>query len=283
MKNGLPIATLLVIICMLIPSCDSSSSGSSDKTAQVILQRSTGAAVRADSALNDSAEGMESIVDSELYWTYTAEKTDGGKTTGATGDDAVSLGLGLSEEAVGSFSYGDWEFTLNAYTDEALTEAYYIGIATSATLKSSSQEVTCLVSLASEYTGTLVIRNLKIYQKDSETAASADTISNYNLYYAVYASGGSGERVEDEDLEMLTDDGLSISSLEPNYYTLELALTLDEVDITTYTLEDIYIRVGGTTTVEGSLVESTTTSVNFTITDSVTGTVDTVTVEGGTE
>lgn len=282
MKNGLPIATLLVIICMLIPSCDSSSSGSSDKTAQVILQRSTGAAIRADSALNDSAEGMESIADSKLYWTYTAEKTDDGKTTGATGDDAVSLGLGLSEEAVGSFSYGDWEFTLNAYTDEALTEAYYIGIATSATLNSSSQTVTCLVSLSSDYNGTLIIKNLKIYQKDSEEAASTDTISNYNLYYAVYASGGSGERVEDEDLDMLTDEGISIS-LEPNYYTLELALTLDEVDITAYTLENIYIRVGGTTTVEGSLVESTTTSVNFTITDSVTGTVDTVTVEGGAE
>ena len=280
MKNGLPIATFLVIICMLISSCDSGSSGSSDKTAQVIL-RSSGVSSRADSALEDSAEGMETKVDSELYWTYTAVKTDGGNTTGAA-DDAVSLGLGLSDDAVGSFSYGDWEFTLNAYTDEALTEAYYIGIATSATLNSSSQTVTCFVSLSSDYNGTLIIKNLKIYQKNSEEAASTDTISNYNLYYAVYASDGTGERVEDEDLDMLTDEGISIS-LEPNYYTLELALTLDEVDITAYTLEDIYIRVGGTTTVEGSLVESTTTSVNFTITDSVTGTVDTVTVEGGTE
>ena len=53
---------------------------------------------------------------SDLYWYYTAKKTDGLGTYGATnGETAIKSGKGL-EGTIGPFSQGEWEFELSAYT-----------------------------------------------------------------------------------------------------------------------------------------------------------------------
>lgn len=64
----------------------------------------------------------------ELYWFYTAEKTDGHGTTGATEtwkpvtttNDGVTADKGLSG-TIGPFSSGDWSFDLKAYSKAETT------------------------------------------------------------------------------------------------------------------------------------------------------------------
>ncbi len=62
----------------------------------------------------------------ELYWTYTATKTDKGGTKGQTDDGETYLsGNGVPQQGlnytIGAFSAGEWEFTLNAYKNYTKT------------------------------------------------------------------------------------------------------------------------------------------------------------------
>jgi len=112
------IVVLMILVACLFVSCNSevSTTAQADdgKLVYATFDNSSKAIKPAGSSLTISYE-LDNIDD--LYWVYTATKTDGAGTTGQTTGDRVPgnaqyKGLG---GAIGPFSKGTWTFTVEGY------------------------------------------------------------------------------------------------------------------------------------------------------------------------
>lgn len=275
-----PSAIIMALLLALLAACSDSSSSPKDVTTAVSLS------VTERDLDAEAGEYVKKTID-ELYWTYTAEKTDGsfatGETTEATplrtDDDGNAL-TGIPD-SFGKFSYGLWEFQLEAYYIDDLGEVdYYTSEPTSVTISSKNKLVeinVTLVEASGSETGSLCIYSLLVYLKDADpdTDAPAD-ISESELLTLRYVLDGDDSTDDSEEWvtanEMSDDEGLTIDGLTPGYHPLSIYL------VTTYELEalegledivasavvedpGVYIRPNVTSTVSGYLQEGTTRSI----------------------
>ncbi len=144
MRKLLSISLLVLVTALVVVSCSLGNETPDDSLALISFS-TEGGETRSLTTTNPQLDK------SKFYWFYTATKTDGtGLEYGAASEQLPvkknQKGLG----SVGAFSYGDWDFTLYAYTDVESGGAkgkneVYSGT-TSATVNKTSQTITILVA-----------------------------------------------------------------------------------------------------------------------------------------
>lgn len=293
MKRILPIIILISLAVLLATACsdDSSSSSVSDETGSIKVSINYGAqaaaSARSDATLDSTTETYLLMRSYDLYWTYTAVKTDKGLTTGQV-TEATPLvteldedgnevpAKGVPDEAFGDFSYGSWEFVFEAYylDDDGNAVDYYIGTVTDCTISSLTNTLDVYVTLAeaaSDY-GQLLIYDIVGFEKDAEVteenAIDLTEASNYYLYYLIDGDDSvsdSLEWTEDSSKAMASSEGLLIINLDPGYHSLMVyqvktydSVSDEDIVASAYVEDGVLIRAGVTTTVNGYLREGVT-------------------------
>lgn len=271
MKKLLKTVLCVLSAVLLITACSDSGSASESGKVQATFAgyRLLGSKVAASRDVSTEVT-LETKAASDLYWTYKA--TNGTKTVSETALNVVSdaVAQGLPTSSFGTFDYGDWTFTVNAYesySDGTFSDLYYDGIATEVTFDGDNSSVYATVVRYYEDTkGTLLIY-LTAYQADGEEADAAA----YTIGYTIVSETGAASTTTDTDgdNESLSTSGLSLS-LDPDYYTVTITLsaTIDDEDIIIATAEasNVYILKGGTTSLTAGITEGETASISLTVT-----------------
>lgn len=270
MKKLLKTVLCVLSAVLLITACSDSGSASESGTVQATFAgyRLLGSKVAASRDVSTEVT-LETKAASDLYWTYTA--TNGTKTVSETALNVVDdVAQGLPTSSFGTFDYGDWTFTVNAYesySDGTFSDRYYAGIATDVTFDDDNSSVyaTVVRNYADGTQGTLLIY-LTAYQADGEEADAAAYTIGYTITSETGAASTTGT---DSENESLSDTGLSLS-LDPDYYTVTITLsaTIDDEDIIIATAEasNVYILKGGTTSLTADITEGETASITLTVT-----------------
>lgn len=270
MKKLLKTVLCVLSAVLLITACSDSGSASESGTVQATFAgyRLLGSKVAASRDVSTEVT-LEAKVASDLYWTYTA--TNGTETVSETALNVVDdVAQGLPTSSFGTFDYGDWTFTVNAYesySDGTFSDPYYAGIATEVTFDDDNSSVYATVVRYYEdgTQGTLLIY-LTAYQADGEEADAAAYTIGYTITSETDAASTTGT---DNDNESLSASGLSLS-LDPDYYTVTITLsaTIDDEDITIATAKasNVYILKGGTTSLTADITEGETASITLTVT-----------------
>lgn len=203
---------------------------------------------------DDNAKGLNwsrpAFDSNDYFWTYSAKKVGGGPSTGeGTGD----IGTDLTKE-IGPFSQGAWEFTLYGYakaSDGTKTDVLvYEGTGSGVLSKDQDNSVKVAVEARKEGEGTIHISK-DIVLKDSKgvTYIPTDIIIKQ-----------VGSETADDEIGFDSDKGNDIEK-ESGYYavTIKMVATVNGKEIT-YSSNTIYVNVyaGQTTTIGGTLDESTT-------------------------
>ena len=271
MKKLLKTVLCVLSAVLLITACSDSGSASESGKVQATFAgyRLLGSKVAASRDVSTEVT-LETKAASDLYWTYTA--TNGTETVSETALNVVDdVAQGLPTSSFGTFDYGDWTFTVNAYesySDGTFSDPYYAGIATEVTFDDDNSSVYATVVRYYEdgTQGTLLIY-LTAYQADGEEADAAAYTIGYTITSETDAA--STTTGTDSENESLSDNGLSLS-LDPDYYTVTITLsaTIDDEDITIATAEasNVYILKGGTTSLTADITEGETASITLTVT-----------------
>ncbi len=229
----------------------------------------------------------------QLYWYYTAKKTDGWGTVGATGDTGtlVNSGKGLSG-SIGPFSQGDWEFTLSAYTETSKSVLVYkTKDAIKASLYGTSDQKNPTKIKASvepqQSTGTVAFKDAYFGYKNGGTSApslemvvsgtNTGNNSKYTFSTDVTTDANKNEykinlgAVESGKCEISFSDSTA-PSLASGTYKCEVKAFFKSGDTSVVLgTGEFYFAVYGsaTTTITGNLEESATSYVEFNVPEQV--------------
>lgn len=241
---------------------------------------------------------------SELYWYYTAEKTDGYGTFGQkttqtavkTGDTKTGIVL-TEDEALGPFSEGSWNFTLYAYKENS-TSSTLIYKSEAIAVKLTAGE-TKAVSIATSVTpvgetGTVKLEGAYFNYASQQTNTTA-TYPNFQMV-VTETSGTEAQKMSytytnvagDSNKKLTLSDKADITSDTSNSYTqwtvkFDSDQTLPEGTykcVVTAYISDIEKPIGksefwfavypnATTTISGSLTEKPDTKVIFAVKERV--------------
>lgn len=198
---------------------------------------------------DDNAKGLNwsrpAFDSSNYYWTYYAKKVGGGP---ATGEGNGEIGNDLAKE-IGPFSQGAWEFTLLGYSNSLKETLVYKGTG-KGTLTKNSNSVSVPVESQMQGNGSIHISK-DIVLKDKGGVSYAPT----NVVVMT-----SDQNTEVKNAVFDTTSGNTFD-IEAGYYavTIKMVATVNEKEIT-YSSNTIYVNVyaGQTTTIGGTLDESTT-------------------------
>lgn len=173
-KLSILILSVLLIAGLFI-SCDNSSVVPSEELVTITFDDAQSRSLSAE---------LEGFDKTKLFWAYTASKTDGGLSSGATSDEVwIHEGVAGLEGQIPGFSQGNWSFSLFAYKKIETTDAsgnistsykkVYEGTNDSVTLKrdsSTSNKVTVTVSPIKDQNveGTLELESNKISFKSQK-------------------------------------------------------------------------------------------------------------------
>lgn len=203
---------------------------------------------------DDNAKGLNwsrpAFDSSDYFWTYSAKKVGGGPSTG---EGIGEIGTDLSTP-VGPFSQGAWEFTLYGYakaSDGTKTDALvYEGTGSGVLSKDQDNSVKVAVEARKEGEGTIHISK-DIVLKDSKGVSYIPT--------DIIIKQVGSETASDE-IKFNSKEGYSTKK-DSGYYavTIQMVATVNGKKIT-YASNTIYVNVydGQTTTIGGTLDESTT-------------------------
>lgn len=144
MKKRLYIMFAVLAAMMVILTSCSIDNGSSDRTVMISF---------GNSGARELTSSNQIPLSNDLYWFYTAEKKDGGYSTGTKSTQAPvddTHAAGYADKQVGPFSYGVWEFRLYGYaslnSDNTGKDLIYSGINSNVTLSAESTTVPVTVS-----------------------------------------------------------------------------------------------------------------------------------------
>lgn len=199
---------------------------------------------------DDNAKGLNwsrpAFDSSNYYWTYYAKKVGGGP---ATGEGNGKIGNDLAKE-IGPFSQGAWEFTLYGYSDESKSTLVYEGTGSGVLSRDKNNSVKVAVEARKVGKGTIHVSS-DIVLKDSKGDSYVPT--------GIIVKQVGSETADDE-IGFDSDKGNDIEK-ESGYYavTIKMVATVNGKEIT-YSSNTIYVNVyaGQTTTIGGTLDESTT-------------------------
>lgn len=199
---------------------------------------------------DDNAKGLNwsrpAFDSNDYFWTYSAKKVGVGPSTGeGTGD----IGTDLTKE-IGPFSQGAWEFTLYGYSDESKSTLVYEGTGSGVLSRDKNNSVKVAVEARKVGKGTIHVSS-DIVLKDSKGDSYVPT--------GIIVKQVGSETADDE-IGFDSDKGNDIEK-ESGYYavTIKMVATVNGKEIT-YSSNTIYVNVyaGQTTTIGGTLDESTT-------------------------
>ncbi len=243
---------LTLVLCVLtVASCENEIA--SPRNEEVAFVRFEIASAR------DLSSTCEPEAYGNLYWFYTAKKTDNYGHTGETGDNVfgaivapttgesgvitLTKGLGSGDSGIGPFSYGSWTFTLKAYA------------------KNETTGETTTTSKTVEY------KELK-----NGVISTQSTTMNLSNYTEKYASGDIQVTLNSEKVSVAASvqpqgttgyikfDGAYLTSSEENP-TLELTMTrTDRQKTYVFTNSGTDSREAGTTKIALTLESSGTES-----------------------
>ena len=257
MKKLLSISLTVLLTALLIVSC-SPEQKAEDGLALISFsasERTTRSLTRTNPQLNAD----------DLYWSYTASKTDStGLTTGTeTTPKAVKADKGLS--AVGPFSYGDWSFTLYGYADEARSELAYKG---TSEITISKTENTLAVTVESQSSG----KNgyLEFPAKGTIALTGTSVAPDYSKYVEKIYIKNLDDNTEATAYDKAADTGKTTRTftLKAGSYAVTVSY-LDKKDVDennkavegviTYATDTIYVTIADylTTKIAGDISENT--------------------------
>lgn len=234
------LSTLLIMA--LFMSCEVESND--------IQEQAVGIRFRTDDNSRTLTAERDSFSSSSYYWYYTAEKADGGPSSGKTSGETKigdTEAKGLDAE-VGSFSLGKWNFTLKAYTStEESKVLVYSGTANGYSITEDTTTIDITVEPQTGEKGTLKISEaIKFTANGVEYTASSVTVSKVGESTSVANPSASG--------------GYYTYSLDAGSYKVIVAYTNTENETKiTYATNTIFVNVwnGLTTTISGTLDEIT--------------------------
>lgn len=182
-KSSIFILTLSIILTLFVAvACSNETAVVEDQLAYVSFGKSGS---RAFTTGLSNAPGKD-----DLFWTYTATKTDGKLNTGA-GTQNIT-GKGISNKQVGPFSVGTWQFTLKGYAEDTHTTLVYDGTSDIVTLTAGTNNAIDvnvvyqpkggngklkLDNVYFNYTGSNVITKLKLDLRNVDSSADSNTYS----------------------------------------------------------------------------------------------------------
>lgn len=222
--SNMLVLLLAVLVCMTFFSCEQASV--SDST----VMASIGSVNKVTSrTLSDDSQSYDEKTKDELFWFYTATKTDGQFSTGATSSwtklNGGSAGLPTS---FGPFSKGSWTFVFNAYTENEVNEAYlyYEGSESAVTLDDSNTSVIIKVEPVQQSgtTGTIVVRGLSAGTIDTSALGIVIQLDMYD---------GTTSYTIDTAKASLTSAGLTLSGITAGYNQITIYL-VDSSDLSGY-------------------------------------------------
>lgn len=285
------VLALALSLLMLFACSDDSHSSSSDPTGSISV---TVTPYSRDLETYDleGTEGEYKVkTTDELYWTYTAVKTDGGLNTGETGsdnpqplntDEDGNAVMGLPGDTIGNFSYGLWTFQIDAYYYELDDDGnetgdpvdYYVGDPVeNVAIRSSSNSISVNVRLVEaqddDDEGILYLATVYGYSYEDTTRSNPFDLTEVDEYILHYVL--DDEDIIDEDKEMASEDGLSLE-VEAGYHTFYIYMVNvydadtgydDDIIAASYLEDPILVRTGITSTIYGYLQEGVTTGAMF--------------------
>lgn len=238
---------IMIITLGLVLSCSNNNSFS-DKTAMITFGNSS------SRELNSSNQIPMS---NDLYWYYTAEKMDGGYSTGtALTQTPVKEGVtGYLNKSVGPFSYGKWKFTLYGYADSNCKDLIYSGVNSDVSIGATNSTVNVTVSYRNESgkDGYLLIENVNFI-----TASTSTTASITSATMTITKDGSTEEPI----VKNLTKTNNTFShkkiTLKNGVYKLDFQLR-DNAGNEVGTVNGKYVLIlsGRVTKVSGSISENT--------------------------
>lgn len=238
---------IMIITLGLVLSCSNNNSFS-DKTAMITFGNSS------SRELNSSNQIPMS---NDLYWYYTAEKIDGGYSTGtALTQTPVKEGVtGYLNKSVGPFSYGKWKFTLYGYADSNRKDLIYSGVNSDVSIGATNSTVNVTVRYQNESgkDGYLLIEDVNFI-----TASTSTTASITSAKMTITRDGASGSLA----VKNLTNNNLKFShekiTLTDGVYKLDFQLR-DNAGNEVGTVNGKYVLIlsGRVTKVSGSISENT--------------------------
>ena len=182
-KSSIFILTLSIILTLFVAvACSNETAVVEDQLAYVSFGKSGS---RAFTTGLSNAPGKD-----DLFWTYTATKTDGKLNTGA-GTQNIT-GKGISNKQVGPFSVGTWQFTLKGYAEDTHATLVYDGTSDIVTLTAGTNNAIDvnvvyqpkggngklkLDNVYFDYTGSNVITKLKLDLRNVDSSADSNTYS----------------------------------------------------------------------------------------------------------
>lgn len=200
---------------------------------------------------DDNAKGLNwsrpAFDSSNYYWSVEAVKKDNGPKTG---QGTLDVGNNLApKEGIGPFSQGAWEFTLLGYSDSDKGTLVYKGTG-KGTLTKDSNSVSVPVESQMQGNGSIHISK-DIVLKDKGGVSYAPT-------NVVVMTSDQNTEVESAVFDTTKGNTFEINA---GYYavTIKMVSTVNGKEIT-YSSNTIYVNVyaGQTTTIGGTLDESTT-------------------------
>ncbi len=194
-KKGIFLLPAVIIMLLFVPSCSQDAG-------------ENGLALVSLSPVEDSSRSLSRVSQKlnafSFYWTYTARKLD--NSIFRTGETALETPVWTDKglRPTGNFSYGRWEFSLFAYTDEERTRLAYTGTV-EAVIRSAIENVDVLVEAQSSSMGAI-----RISPDISISASEAESPDTRNMVVKVsYSEVGSSytetRYVEDWKNPVITD------------------------------------------------------------------------------
>ena len=249
MKKTIALLLAIALICTLFIGCASEPENAQDQQVMAYLDRGD-----LSRSLNVTNPDYDYKSYDNLYWFYTAVKTDGGFDTGKQPTETPLNGgnKGLPNE-VGPFSVGAWKFVINAYTDANKTTKYFSGVETPVILSSKNRVIKLNVSLtqAEGSTGTLLIKNVKFQNKTYEDVPSLDA-------YKIFVQIDDQEAKEDTNKAVVAETGYSETLAIGSHKVIVSLKNIAADEIVSSETLTIKVQANLTTTIDGSVVGDTT-------------------------
>lgn len=248
MKSLLHSISLILIVLLLAVSCSNSNSVE-DITGSVNFAGGEGRALSTQLNPPPAAE--------QLYWKYTASKSNGGLNTGAVTDRDVNNGLPGLNATVGPFSVGNWDFILKGFAKDSAgnPSLVYQGSTTGTEIRAG---VINSVNVEVSYVGTQGKGRLsisQIYLKDrNNSILPAESVS-----VTIRPLSGSDTVSGPISLVKNSENKFSLSPTELEHGVYELVFSFKDAAnwVNKNVTKTVLVLAGRTTDITGNVYEDT--------------------------